>query len=301
MSSRAGYVRPVNYLSRPKTMAMVSGAYVVSMVIGLAWLKLGPTTHSLLWDSLIADLVMTVVVFVFSRALKNSSFYDAYWTVIPVFFLAYWIAERSPEASTARIVCVSVVVIAWSVRLTSNWARFYPGHPHEDWRYPMLREKHPKIEFWTDLMGIHVVPTLCVFAGMLPMYAAICLPGRAFGVVDVLATVLGLACVYLSLAADKQLRDFAATKKPGEALKHGLWGLSRHPNYLGEIGFWVSLMIFGFAALTAWWLPLGAVTMIALFFGASIPMMEERSLERRPEYQEVIDTVPKLVPFPRRR
>ena len=45
----------------------------------------------------------------------------------------------------------------------------------------------------------------------------------------------------------------------------------------------------------------GAVLMLALFLGASIPMMEERSLSRRPEYQDVIDRVSKFVPRPPRR
>ncbi len=41
--------------------------------------------------------------------------------------------------------------------------------------------------------------------------------------------------------------------------------------------------------------------MLAMFLGASIPLMEERSLERRPHYQEVIDRVPMLMPRPPRR
>jgi steroid 5-alpha reductase family enzyme len=41
--------------------------------------------------------------------------------------------------------------------------------------------------------------------------------------------------------------------------------------------------------------------MLAMFLGASIPMMERRSLERRPDYQSVIDRVPRFVPRPPRR
>jgi len=47
-----------------------------------------------------------------------------------------------------------------------------------------------------------------------------------------------------------------------------------------------------------WWLMAGAVVMLALFLGASIPMMEQRSVARRPEYQHVIDRVSKFVPVP---
>jgi hypothetical protein len=41
--------------------------------------------------------------------------------------------------------------------------------------------------------------------------------------------------------------------------------------------------------------------MIAMFLGASIPMMEARSLERRPSYQDVVERVPMLLPRPPRR
>lgn len=47
-----------------------------------------------------------------------------------------------------------------------------------------------------------------------------------------------------------------------------------------------------------WWVSIGAVAILAMFLGASIPMMETRSLERRPEYQDVIDRVSRFVPRP---
>jgi hypothetical protein len=41
--------------------------------------------------------------------------------------------------------------------------------------------------------------------------------------------------------------------------------------------------------------------MVAMSLGASIPMMEKRSLARRPQYQDVIDRVPMLIPRPPRK
>lgn len=91
---------------------------------------------------------------------------------------------------------------------------------------------------------------------------------------------------------------FAASR----LMDRGLWGWSRHPNYFGEICFWFSLALFGLAASpdSWWWLFAGTVAMTAMFLGASIPMMEKRSLARRPAYQDVIDRVPRLVPRPPR-
>ena len=44
-----------------------------------------------------------------------------------------------------------------------------------------------------------------------------------------------------------------------------------------------------------------AVAVGWMFLGASIPMMETRSLQRRPEYQSVIDRVSRFVPRPPER
>ena len=65
----------------------------------------------------------------------------------------------------------------------------------------------------------------------------------------------------------------------------------------------VLLALFGLAASPAdwWWLFVGVAAMLAMFLGASIPMMEQRSLERRPAYAEVISRVPRFVPRPPRR
>lgn len=53
--------------------------------------------------------------------------------------------------------------------------------------------------------------------------------------------------------------------------------------------------------LDAWWMWLGALAMLGMFLGSSIPMMETRSLQRRPAYRDVIERVPRFVPRPPRR
>ena len=143
---------------------------------------------------------------------------------------------------------------------------------------------------------------LQVFAALLPVYA-VTRSGGAVGWLDVVALLLGVGAVTLQLVADTQMQRFAATKQPGDVMDRGLWAWSRHPNYLGELCFWLALALVGLAASPddAWWIFAGTAAMIAMFLGASIPMMEQRSLERRPAYAAVIERVPMLVPRPPRR
>lgn len=290
--------------TRAGSLYVVTMAYVVAVVAGAAWLFWGPSATGRLWlDALTADVLATLVVFIFSRAYRNSSFYDAYWSVIPPLLLAYWWAAGPLGLDSLRCWLVAVVVGCWAVRLTGNWAYTFPGLHHEDWRYPLLREKAGKWEFLADLLGIHVIPTLQVFLGMLPVYVAVTTPGPGLVWLSWVAFVIGIAAVTLELVADTQMHRFVRDKQPGAVMDRGLWAWSRHPNYFGEISFWLAMALFGVAASPsdAWWLFIGVIAMIAMFLGASIPMMEGRSLHRRPQYQDVIDRVPMLIPRPPRK
>lgn len=285
-------------VSKARSLTIVTAAYVVAIAVAAAWLMWGPTTGRLWLDTLIADILGTVVVFAFSRAYRNSSSYDAYWSVVPPLLLFYWWAVSGDSSLSTWLLAVLVVV--WAVRLTGNWVYAFPGLHHEDWRYSMFREKAGKGEFVADLVAIHLIPTLQVFLGMLPVYVAVTTPGGGLAWLTVAAFVVGMGAVALEFFADAQMHRFVKDKRPGEVMDRGLWSWSRHPNYFGEFGFWFALALFGVAASPgdAWWLFVGAAAMLAMFLGASIPMMETRSLERRPDYQAVIDRVPRFVPRP---
>jgi len=282
-------------------LATVTVAYMVALFLGGSSLYLLEYGHLL--NIFIADLVATVVIFAFSRSYGNSSFYDAYWSVIPPLIALFWLAVGDSQVSTLREVLVLGLVLYWATRLTLNWAVYWEGMHHEDWRYALLRQRSPNMAVLTDFFGIHLFPTLQVFAGMLPIYAVYCLGDTAFNWLDLLAAVVTFSAVTLQLVSDRQLHRFIAQRQEGEQLHTGLWAWSRHPNYCGELGFWLGLFLFGLAAYPTgwWWMILGVVLMTLMFLFASIPMMEKRSLERRPEYQQIIDSTSMLIPWPPRR
>lgn len=296
-------VTRVTRMSRAASLSRVAAAYVVALAVAAAWLALGPTAGALWSDALIADLMATLVIFGFSRLHHNSSFYDAYWSVVPPLLAGYWWWHGSPGVGHLRGWLVLAVIVVWSVRLTANWITTFPGMHHEDWRYPMLRERAGRWELLVDLFGIHLVPTMQVFLGMLPVYVVMTRTGHGVGWLDAVALVVGLVAITVELVSDVQMHRFIREREPGQVMDRGLWGWSRHPNYLGELGFWLALALFGVATAPgdAWWLLVGVLAMLIMFLGASIPLMETRSLERRPGYQGVIDRVPRLLPHPPRR
>ncbi|ACC41034.1 DUF1295 domain-containing protein [Mycobacterium marinum] len=289
--------------TKRRSLTIIGGAYVVAVGVGAAWLAWGPTTGRLWLDTLAADVLATLVVFAFSRAYHNSSFYDAYWSVVPPLLALYWWAHAGSSADRLRCWLITIVIWVWAVRLTANWVRGFAGLHHEDWRYPLLRERAGRWEFAVDLVAIHLIPTGQVFAGMLPAYVGITRAGPGVRWLTIVAFGVGLAAVAFEFLADRQLHAFVRDRRPGAVMDHGLWSWSRHPNYFGEFGFWFALALFGVSASPsdAWWLFAGAGAMLAMFLGASIPMMETRNLQRRPQYREVVDRVPRFVPRPPRR
>jgi len=54
------------------------------------------------------------------------------------------------------------------------------------------------------------------------------------------------------------------------------------------------------AAPGMWWVVVGPIGMIGLFFGASIPLLDDRSIARRPGYAEYVERTPALIPWPKK-
>jgi steroid 5-alpha reductase family enzyme len=90
-------------------------------------------------------------------------------------------------------------------------------------------------------------------------------------------------------------------KKEKACIDHGLWKYTRHPNYLGELTFWVGIYIMYFSHVNAINFNLVyPLLMIALFLFISIPLMEKK-LVHRPGYQEYKAQVSMLIPFRKKR
>ncbi len=288
-------------IPRATAFAVVVAAYLLA---GLAaWAAAEALDgHHPVTVALCADVVATLAVFACSMAVANSSLYDPYWSVAPPVIAIAW-ALAAGSGVPARQVLVIALILLWAVRLTGHWAGTWRGLGHEDWRYVGLRaDTSGRLPWWlVSLAGIQLMPTLVVFAGMLPVWPAVT-GTRAFGGLDVLAAAVTLAAVGVEGVADAQLKRFAAAPaNRGRIADVGLWRWVRHPNYLGEIAFWCGLWLFGLAATWPrgrWWSVLGPLAMVTLFEFASVPMMDRRSLARRPGYADHIRAVPALLPRP---
>ena len=288
----------VKQYTRTFSLWMLFVAYVVAISAGYIIFLVCPSTFSPVLSSLIADLGATLVIYLFSLGFNNSSFYDPYWSVIPFVLALYWSVNYGNPASMTDTI-ILVVILLWSLRLTSNFIRGWNGIDQEDWRYGALKTQSPRLYWLTNLTGIHLFPTLLVFTGMMPVYVFMHRENIPEDYNYVLGGgLLSVAGTTIELIADEQLRRFKKQHGPNESIRSGLWNFTRHPNYFGEILFWWGLwiMMMGINNLF-WWTGMGALAITMMFVFISIPMMEKKSLQTKQGYKQYIKDVSMLIPW----
>ncbi|MBR3945652.1 MAG: DUF1295 domain-containing protein, partial [Bacteroidales bacterium] len=214
---------------------------------------------------------------------ENVSVYDPYWSVFPPVAFLLWCFFTNTWS--LPVILILVASWYWGIRLTRNWVITFHGIAHEDWRYTKYREsQHPVVFHLINFFGLNMVPTLVVFAAMLPglmLYET----AETANVITWIGLVVCLASATIQLIADKQIHDFRDAH-PGQYCTVGLWKHGRHPNYFGEVQFWWGIWIM-YASLNGFnWFILCPIAMTALFLGISIPLMEKRQLQNKPGYAE---------------
>jgi steroid 5-alpha reductase family enzyme len=288
---------------RAHALAALGTAYGTALALGIAvgWALSG---RDPVLVAAAADAAATLVVFGFSVRHDNSSIYDPYWSVAPVPIALYWASLPAADPGTAaRRAWVLAAVCLWAVRLTANQLARWRGLGDEDFRYVELRGRAGRWYWPLSLAGIHLAPTAWVFLGLLAAYPALAGRGGGLGALDVVAAAVAGGAVLLEAVADGQLRRFVrARRDPGEVLASGVWAVSRHPNYLGELLFWWGLFLGGLAAAPRWaWAVVGPLAITALFVAVSVPWMDRRMAARHPGWAERTRGLPALFPWPRRR
>ena len=270
--------------------------------------------NSILLKSALAVGIAVAVIFSGSLIFNNSSVFDPWWSVAPPLMVVFYLSSvLSSESlirdsgswmgsvllSSPRILILFLLTLAYSVRLTWNFLRNWPGMKHEDWRYVDFRTNTGKAYWIVSFSGIHVFPALMVFGGTLSIWVTVVQGYRPMNFADLLAILVTGYAILLEATADWQLRNFLAKNtEAGKTMNQGLWSLSRHPNYLGEILFWWGLYLFALAANPSfWWVIIGPMAITLMFIFASIPMIEKRMLKRRKDYQAYQEKVSMLVPW----
>ncbi len=192
-----------------------------------------------------------------------------------------------------RLVAAALVV-TWALRLAGYLFRRIL-RIRVDHRFDGRREDPVKFaKFW-------ILQALSTVVVMLPAVAAMDAPPPDPGLLHGIGFAVWLAGLLVESVADHQKWRFKISGAPG-FVRTGLWSVSRHPNYLGEMLVWWGIWLYALPSISGWWhlaaLGPAAITALLLFV-TGIPLLE-RSADTRygsdPAYRAYKDATPLLLP-----
>lgn len=296
---------------RPVSALQCYLTYLVSISIGAAcWflLYVAMPENSAFLNGLIVTTVSTLVIWLFSMANGNSSLYDPYWVIAPPLLVLGIVADSNGGLVNWhwRQFMIFACFVMWAGRyhVVLFWDGWTKGLSIEDWRYENMRSA--PIPYWLNsLVGMHHFPTYLVYFAFAP--AALVLmqtpPEQPeLTLWDMVGAVGALAATLIQYVADTQNKAFQQSPayRNGGSIRSGLWAWSRHPNYFGEVLFWLSLIPFALAAgifESHMALVLSGPVVMAIFFRFSAHLMDKRSLERRCDYDGIMKDISPLLPW----
>ena len=204
----------------------------------------------------------------------------------------------SGAEASIRSVFVATFVSIWTLRLgIFLYKRIVKAG--EDRRFREIKKSLPKfLMTWT-------LSALWVFLTSVNAITLIALnPLAPVGVFFVVGAILWLLGFGFEVIADRQKKHFSEQpENKGKFITQGLWSVSRHPNYFGEIILWTGIAIISLPFLSGWQL----VTLVSPVFVfllltriSGLPFLEEKAEKKWGEDKDYIEykkRTPILVPL----
>ena len=251
--------------------------------------------------TLIILAVSTAVSFFYGLLTRNYSTVDRLWSVLPPVYMLVWLRDYH---SNPRFIAVLILILLWGIRLTANFAikggyafSLKSGFSGEDYRWEVLRGriKNRLLFELFNLVFISSFQLALIFMFTLPVYFYGQIEGPFSGT-EILLCILHLGLLGCELWSDLlQLRFYKRRGTPPwcEERRYrlgfntfGPWKVSRHPNYVCEMGQWIVIYFLLVAAGgRLHFSGIGAAVLVFLFAGSTV-FAETISSSKYPEYAE---------------
>jgi steroid 5-alpha reductase family enzyme len=218
-------------------------------------------------------------------------------TLLVVLTAMFALLSSGAEASI-RSVFVASFVSVWTLRLgIFLYKRIVKAG--EDSRFRDIKKSIPKfLMTWT-------LSALWVFLTTVNAITLIALnPLEPIGIFFIMGALLWLLGFGFEVIADRQKKHFSEQpKNEGRFITQGLWSVSRHPNYFGEIILWAGIAIISLPFLSGWqYVTLVSPVFVFLLLTriSGLPFLEDKAEKKWGEDKDYIEykkRTPILVPF----
>lgn len=251
------------------------------------------------------SIAVNGVFFVLAVRMKTDVFTDITYSLTFVLVAAFAFAFRS--GSVPEQVFALAFVLAWAIRLGSYlFTRI--RKTGVDHRFDSMRDNPVSFGSFWALQAVTVWIVMLLYYALMAGGAAAPASPFVARLAFLAGSVIFVAGFLLEAVADRQKSVFKGNPdNAGKFMDRGLWALSRHPNYFGEMLVWWGIALVALPWMRGWSLLtlIGPVFItVLLLFVSGIPLVEKAWKEKwgdDPAFQAYLKKTPLLVPFGRKR
>ena len=257
--------------------------------------------YPILFFCLSASFLVHWIIFIPSFLAKTEKFYDITGTLayLITLYLASVLTSYSSGASLEpRTLIIIGMVSFWALRL-GIFLFIRVLKVGEDRRFREAKKSFSKYLVWWTMSALWVFLTTANALTLIINNKK--LDNQPIFYLGLLIWFIG---ILFEIIADEQKRRFRLNEENrGKYISSGLWSISRHPNYFGEIILWIGIAIISLPTLSGF----QYVTLISPLFIyllltriSGVNLLEESSDKKwgdLPEYEQYKKETPVLVPF----
>ena len=189
------------------------------------------------------------IVFIPSYLIKTEKFYDITGTIAYLVMVAIsvYIAGSNGSILTIRSKIVALLVLVWAFRL-GVFLLIRVLKVGEDRRFQDAKNSFITFLMFFSISGLWVFLTTANALTLILNNSD--LSSDLHFIIGLIIWSIGFC---FEVIADEQKRRFRKNaENRGQFIISGLWSISRHPNYFGEILIWTGMAIISFPVLSGW-------------------------------------------------
>ncbi|MDH3590112.1 MAG: DUF1295 domain-containing protein [Gammaproteobacteria bacterium] len=196
-----------------------------------------------------------------------------------------------------RAALVAAMVLVWSLRL-ATFLVLRISKSGGDSRFDDIKTRPAQFFMAWTVQGLWVVLTAA--AALAVITGGVREPLGTVGIAGIAVWSIGML---IEIVSDRQKSKFKDDpKNQGKFINVGLWALSRHPNYFGEIVLWTGMALVAVPVLQGWqWATLISPVFVTILLTkvSGIPVLEQKADEHwggQDDYEAYKRRTPVLIP-----
>jgi steroid 5-alpha reductase family enzyme len=242
----------------------------------------------------LAIFVSVSLLYVVAQLKHDNSIVDIFWGI--GFCIVAVLLFIVKGESTPRQWLILSLILLWGVRLAWHIGKRNAGKG-EDFRYAAWRKAWGNTQWWRSYLQVFLLQGIIMWIISVPVILVLSQPNAPLGILDYAGLAVWLLGFYFEVVSDHQLTQFKKDlANKGKLIQSGLWKLSRHPNYFGEVTMWWGIFLIALNMSGGYWAIISPVLITFLIVKVSgVPMLEAK-YSKHPDFKAYADKVPELIP-----